>query len=117
MGGPACDLKEVRALIRSGCFLIFQRNLECVCDSLGLSVDRARTLILNQIEMLSPRNYNSTLPPERAGHTPADVYGVYAERKGWYIKITVRNAKLVVVSFHPPEHPLSTPDGWIRGAL
>ena len=117
MGEPAFDLKDIRALIRSGDFRVTSSSMECVQDALGVTADRAQCLILEQVEMLTPRNYSETLPPQKADGTPADVYAVFAERRGWYIKVAVRHGRLIVISFHLPERPIRTADGWVKGSL
>jgi len=47
----------------------------------------------------------------------ADVYGIVAEERGWYLKLTVdqdaHGALVLVISCHPLEHPLST----LRGTI
>jgi len=54
----------------------------------------------------------------------ADVYGVhvelldeqdqFVEEQGWYLKLTVRDATLLVVSFHRASQPIPTRGGVVQ---
>lgn len=43
-----------------------------------------------------------------------DVYGVVLDGAGWYLKVTVQNPTLIVVSLHPLMHPIRTNGGEVK---
>lgn len=117
MGDAAYNLRDLKALVRDGRCIIRGICLETVGECLGITAEASRVFICSQIETLSERNFANTVPPERVGQSEADVYGIYAEKLGWYVKLAIRNNRTVVISFHPPEHPIRTPDGTVKRTL
>jgi hypothetical protein len=106
--GPLYDLAEVQRQARTcpTIVLINDANAtETVSATLGLEEVRARAFILALLCRLTPGNYAG---PFDAMRPPADVYGLFSDGWGWYLKISLRHGRLNVHSCHPPAVPLRT---------
>lgn len=94
---------------------------------LYVTVGRASSFFSSRfVAERAARQVIAALTPGQYVHTenlmtgPADVYGVDIDGTGYYLKLYIdeRAPEVVVVSLHPPEHPLRTRDGRvIQGTL
>jgi hypothetical protein len=78
---------------------------ETVMGTLGMDAAQARAFVLALVVRLMEGNYAG---PFDAMRPPADVYGIFAEGWGWYLKFSMRHGRLHIHSCHPPADPLRT---------
>lgn len=108
---PAHDLDEVKRLAQAGRVWIHERKAsEIVGDLLDLGQGQAQSFVLERVLQLCPDDFAETLT---AKAPPADVYGFWYERRGWYVKLAILQGTLQIISFHPPALPLRTRSGTI----
>lgn len=105
---PWYDLATVQrqATTSPGIVVVNDANAtETVAATLGLDDVRARTFVLALVCRLTPGNYAG---PFDAMKPPADVYGIFSDGWGWYLKFSLRHGRLHIHSCHPPTDPLRT---------
>jgi hypothetical protein len=108
---PAYDLAEVQRLALARlAYLSPRKARDIVGDLLDLEPRDAEAFVLGLLGQLRPEHFAET-KTEKA--PPADVYGLFFEGRGWYVKIAIDQGRLVVISCHPPEAPLRTRAGTI----
>lgn len=106
---PEHDLDKAQQQARNcPAIVVFNgpNTVEIVMGTLGIEDPReAKVFILSLICRLTPDNYSGPFDPMRP---PADVYGIFFEGLGWYIKFSMLHGRLHVHSCHPPNNPLRT---------
>lgn len=105
---PAYDLAEVQRQATAARTIVTffdEKSLDVVSEILDLDLPAAKVWIFRLLAQLTPENYAETLA---AKAPPADVYGVFSEGRGWYVKFSFRHGRLHVNSCHPPTDPLRT---------
>ena len=113
--GPKYDLASVAKLFRLAS-IGRQRATRQVANRLGLGEPEAEAYIRARLVALEPGGYVGTFAMEWDARVVADVYGVVDEHGGWYVKFYVEHGRVVVASFHEPEHDLACKDGTrVRG--
>jgi hypothetical protein len=75
--------------------------------------EAAKEAVKKVFSTLTLRSYAET---KIQTYDTCDVYGVRWEGDGWYLKLCVDETmpEVVVVSFHPLEHPLRTKGGMVN---
>lgn len=79
-------------------------------DLLDLGPQQAEAFVVGLLGRLGPEHFAETKTEKTP---PADVYGLFFEGRGWYLKVAIDRGRLVVISCHPPESPLRTRAGTI----
>ena len=109
MTTPRWDLSKVKAIAATadGLRVLKTRALDSFPDR-QTAYAAARSMISN----LTIGNFAETV---QLSLDEADVYGVKLTGRGWYVKLTVREGRdlVVVISFHPLEHRLQTNKGTV----
>jgi hypothetical protein len=113
--GPKHDLALVAKLSRLAA-IGRQRATREVANRLGVGEPEAEAYIRARLAALVPASYVGTFAMEWDARVVADVYGVVDEHGGWYVKLYVEHGRVLVASFHEPEHDLVCEDGTrVRG--
>jgi hypothetical protein len=108
---PAYDLDEVKRLAQTGQVQMRPRkSRDIVGDLLDLEPREAEAFVVGLIGQLRPEHFAETKVEKTP---PADVFGIFFEGRGWYIKVAIDRGRLAVISCHPPEIPLRTRAGTI----
>lgn len=82
------------------------KTLDIISDRLDLSLSDAKRFVYDVMLDLADGDYHGTSP---VPPPPADIYGTFAERIGWYIKFKLHAApKLEVCGFHPAQYEFRT---------
>lgn len=105
---PLYDLVVIQRQATTNPAIVMVNNAnatETVMGTLGLDAVKARGFVLSLVSRLTEENYAG---PFDAMKPPADVYGIFAEGWGWYLKFSLRHGRLHVHSCHPPTDPLRT---------
>lgn len=111
MPSPHHSLAEVKRLVAAGDFdVLRKRALDFLVPP--RSYQEAVELVASVIQTLSGRNFVKTVAQQ---HDLVDVYAATVDGQGWYIKVCIDpGPQAVVISFHPPEHPVRTAAGIVR---
>lgn len=75
--------------------------------------DEAREAVQKAVATLDESNFAETL---KLSKHVADIYGVDSDDGGWYLKLTVIDTdgpEVLIISFHPLEHPIKTNGGLV----
>lgn len=108
---PLCQVQDFARCTPEAIDWNLGKTVETVSELLTLDSADAIAFIIDEILRLSERNFHRTVDRKVP---PADVYGIFARGKGWYVKVSIdARGVLHVISFHPPTEPLRTPDGTI----
>ncbi|MGD0838999.1 MAG: type II toxin-antitoxin system MqsR family toxin [Polyangia bacterium] len=106
---PHWPLERVKTLAAEGkLFIQRARALQFFPDR-GAAMEAAQDVIAN----LTRRSFAET---KTQTYDTCDVYGVRWQDEGWYLKICIDETEpeVVVISFHPLEHPLRTNGGTLE---
>jgi hypothetical protein len=110
--GPHHSLDEVKRLVASGSFTVMKgRGLSLLVPPLTYA--EALGFVAAAVQLLSVDNFHATV---QLTYDIADEYGITIENTGWYIKLCIDRdiPEAVVISFHPPAHPMRTRAGIVR---
>lgn len=113
--GPKHDLAHVRKLAKYAA-VGRQRARREVANRLGVGEPEAEAYIRARLGTLASGSYVGTYAMEWDPRVVADVYGLVDEHGGWYVKFYLEHGRVVVASFHEPEHDVVCKDGTkVRG--
>jgi hypothetical protein len=112
---PAHDITLAKQLLAAGRVRLNRRkSSDIVQELLDLSPLAADSFIFAVVTGLGEADFAHTVT-EKA--PPADVYGVFVDGRGWYVKIAIDSRLLLVISCHPPEAPLRTHSGTVTARI
>ena len=104
---PRWSLTQIKQLAADDHLLLTRRGCEYF-ETGAQAILEVKRLIAN----LTLGDFSQTA--QLAKHL-ADIYGIKRDGAGWYLKLTVieadKDETLLVISFHPLEHPLQTRGG------
>jgi hypothetical protein len=105
---PLYDLNEVQRQARTCPNIVVVSGpnaTEIVMGTMGFGHVEARAFVFSLLCRLTLGNYAG---PFSVMAPPADVYGLFSDGWGWYLKFSLRHGRLHVHSCHPPVAPLVT---------
>ena len=110
--GPKNDLARLQRMAKTGCSVVhWERAINPTSRRLGISADRAHHYALQTVERLLATDY---VEPVQQRGVWFDIYALYRDGLGWFVKIGEDDDGLLVISHHEPEKgSLSTVGGFV----
>lgn len=108
--GAAYPLAEVRRLARFAA--VGRRVVQRTREAYPLSEPEVEAFIRRTIAALKDEDFAEVVAQDYGDLTiDADVYGVRNKEGAWYVKFYVQHGRVVVLSCHTPEFPITCANG------